>query len=184
MCWFCGTSALSLVLFQIREWRLAGLCLKHRQVSWLACCAPRPPVWNWAGEVVHSEVRSCVEMKVVVLGSPSLTVRTVSVNVKQHWTWSWRLPRNKVNETVASNLCTSCDTWRCSVHTIPLIVTHKTRFLNLMSFNVTSKQQQDQQNKTNKTPDFHFLFRFLLAIQQLKHAFRGLVPLTTIVPLY
>ena len=31
-----------------------------------------------------SEVRSCVKVEVAVLGSPSLIVLTVSVNVKQH----------------------------------------------------------------------------------------------------
>ena len=31
-----------------------------------------------------SELRSCVEVEVAVLGSPSLTVRTVYVDVKQH----------------------------------------------------------------------------------------------------
>ena len=32
----------------------------------------------------QSELRSCVEVEVVVLDSPSLIVRTVSVDVKQH----------------------------------------------------------------------------------------------------
>ena len=32
----------------------------------------------------HTEVRSCVKVEVVVMGSPSLTVLTVSVDVKQH----------------------------------------------------------------------------------------------------
>ena len=39
------------------------------------------------GVCVHSqwsEFRSCVKVEVAVLGSPSLTVRTVSVDVKQH----------------------------------------------------------------------------------------------------
>ena len=31
-----------------------------------------------------SELRSCVKVEVAVLGSPSLKVRTVSVDVKQH----------------------------------------------------------------------------------------------------
>ena len=31
-----------------------------------------------------AEFRSCVEVEVVVLGSPSLIVRTVPVDVKQH----------------------------------------------------------------------------------------------------
>ena len=33
-----------------------------------------------------SELRSCVKVEVVVLGSPSLIICTVSVDVKQHWT--------------------------------------------------------------------------------------------------
>ena len=33
---------------------------------------------------LQSELRSCVKVEVAVLGSPSLTVRTVSVDVKQH----------------------------------------------------------------------------------------------------
>ena len=32
----------------------------------------------------ESELRSCVKVEVAVLGSPSLTVRTVSVDVKQY----------------------------------------------------------------------------------------------------
>ena len=31
-----------------------------------------------------SEIKSCVKVEVAVLGSPSLIVRTVSVDVKQH----------------------------------------------------------------------------------------------------
>ena len=33
---------------------------------------------------VYSELRSCVKVEVAVLGSPSLIVSTVSVDVKQH----------------------------------------------------------------------------------------------------
>ena len=33
---------------------------------------------------LKAEVRSCVKVEVAVLGSSSLTVRTVSVDVKQH----------------------------------------------------------------------------------------------------
>ena len=32
----------------------------------------------------HTEFRSCVKVEVAVLGFPSLIVRTVSVNIKQH----------------------------------------------------------------------------------------------------
>ena len=32
-----------------------------------------------------SELKCCVKVEVVVLGSPSLIVLTVSVDVKQHW---------------------------------------------------------------------------------------------------
>ena len=39
----------------------------------------------WHSPVV-SELRSCVKVKVAILGSLSLTVCTVSVDVKQHWT--------------------------------------------------------------------------------------------------
>ena len=35
-------------------------------------------------EEVQTELRSCVKVEVAVLGSPSRTVRTVSVDVKQH----------------------------------------------------------------------------------------------------
>ena len=34
--------------------------------------------------IKRSELRSCLRVEVDVLGSPSLIVRTVSVNVKQH----------------------------------------------------------------------------------------------------
>ena len=37
-----------------------------------------------ASFVRQLEFRSCVKVEVTVLGSPSLTVRTVSVDVKQH----------------------------------------------------------------------------------------------------
>ena len=36
--------------------------------------------------IFRTELRSCVEIEVAILGSSSLIVRTVSVNVKQHWT--------------------------------------------------------------------------------------------------
>ena len=32
------------------------------------------------------ELRSCVKVEVAVLGSPSLIILVVSVDVKQHWT--------------------------------------------------------------------------------------------------
>ena len=35
-----------------------------------------------------SELRSCVNVEVAVLGSPSLIVLMVSVDVKKHWTWT------------------------------------------------------------------------------------------------
>ena len=40
------------------------------------------------GILFESEFRSCVKVEVAVLGSPSLTVLMVSVEVKQHWTWT------------------------------------------------------------------------------------------------
>ena len=41
---------------------------------------------------VQTELRSCVEVEVAVLISPSLKVRMVSVDVKQHWTARERSP--------------------------------------------------------------------------------------------
>ena len=38
------------------------------------------------GKGSTAEIRSCVEVEVAVLRSPSLIVRTVFVDVKQHWT--------------------------------------------------------------------------------------------------
>ena len=35
-------------------------------------------------EILHTELRSCVRIEVDVLGSQSLIVRMVSVDVKQH----------------------------------------------------------------------------------------------------
>ena len=35
-------------------------------------------------KIKHSELRSCVKAKVDVLGSPSLKLRTTTVDVKQH----------------------------------------------------------------------------------------------------
>ena len=37
-----------------------------------------------------AELRSCVKVEVDVLGSQSLIVRTISVDVKQQWTWTFR----------------------------------------------------------------------------------------------
>ena len=37
--------------------------------------------------LVGPELRSCVKVEVAVLGSPSLIVLMVSVDVKQHGTW-------------------------------------------------------------------------------------------------
>ena len=39
--------------------------------------------------LVASELRSCMKVEVAVLGSPSLIVLMVSVDIKQHWTWTW-----------------------------------------------------------------------------------------------
>ena len=39
---------------------------------------------NSNGKKLNSELRSCVKVEVAVLGSPSLIIRTVSVDVKQH----------------------------------------------------------------------------------------------------
>ena len=36
----------------------------------------------------RSELRSCVKVEAAVLDSPSLTVLMVSVDIKQHWTWT------------------------------------------------------------------------------------------------
>ena len=47
------------------------------------------------------ELGSCVKVEVVVLGSPSLTVLMVSVDVKQHWTWPDSELRSCVNVEVA-----------------------------------------------------------------------------------
>ena len=38
-----------------------------------------------------SELRSCVKVEVAVLGSPSLIILMVSVDVKQQWTWTFTL---------------------------------------------------------------------------------------------
>ena len=37
-------------------------------------------------KVQTTELRSCVKVELAVLGSPSLVVFPVSVDVKQHWT--------------------------------------------------------------------------------------------------
>jgi len=39
---------------------------------------------NGTIELLRTQLRSCVGVEVAVLGSPSLIVRTVSVEVKQH----------------------------------------------------------------------------------------------------
>ena len=43
--------------------------------------------WNFSSPSLYlSELRSCVKVEGAVLGSPSLIVLMVSVDVKQHWT--------------------------------------------------------------------------------------------------
>ena len=49
------------------------------------CTASMPDINNWCVQHGWGEFRSCVKEEVAVLGSPSLTVCTVSVDVKQHW---------------------------------------------------------------------------------------------------
>ena len=48
---------------------LCGLCGRKATLNWL-------------------ELRSCVKVKVAVLGSLPLIVFVVSVDIKQHWTWT------------------------------------------------------------------------------------------------
>ena len=68
-----------------------SVCLYDLQQSAFPICMSMY-LWMyfwWAG---HAEFRSCVRVKVevAVLGSPSLTVRAISVDVKQQWTWTVR----------------------------------------------------------------------------------------------
>ena len=53
-------------------------------------------------QVTHrdkSEMRNCVNIEVAVLGSSSLTVRTVSVDVKQHWTEQMNVEPRQIFQT-------------------------------------------------------------------------------------
>ena len=59
---------------------LRRCCLKKKKKKKIFNCWWRRNSWR------HSELRSCVKVEVDVLGSPSLIVPTVSVDVKQHWT--------------------------------------------------------------------------------------------------
>ena len=60
----------------VKQVRAQELCDSETSRSWGAVCE-----WN------KSELRSCVKVEVDVQGSSgSLVVRTVSVDVKQHWT--------------------------------------------------------------------------------------------------
>ena len=45
-------------------------------------------VRTYTGMKLFTEFRSCVKVQLAVLGSPSLIVPTVSVDVKQQWTWT------------------------------------------------------------------------------------------------
>ena len=45
----------------------------------------------WCDFVLLSELGNCVKVEVCVLGSLSLVVLMVSVDVKQHWTWIYYL---------------------------------------------------------------------------------------------
>ena len=54
--------------------------LLREKTSWFALCQRRAT----EGRLVHTELRTCMKVEVAVLGSPSLTVPTVSVDVKQH----------------------------------------------------------------------------------------------------
>ena len=69
---------------------------------WLAACSGDSVLQARDTKIVSvvltikTELRSCVKVEVAVLGSPSLTTLTVSVDVKQHWTvlrhWSQFVP--------------------------------------------------------------------------------------------
>ena len=43
-------------------------------------------IQSWTYAFITAEIRSCVKIEVVVLGSPSLIIPVISVDVKQHWT--------------------------------------------------------------------------------------------------
>ena len=59
-----------------------GFCFLHAEISYRSVIAEK-----FINEVItfrRPEVRSCVKVEVAVLGSPSLIVLMVSVDVKQH----------------------------------------------------------------------------------------------------
>ena len=46
-------------------------------------------LYKYKTDLTDSELRSCVQVEVAVLGSPSLIVLMVSVDIKPQWTWTW-----------------------------------------------------------------------------------------------
>ena len=78
-------------------WATSVPCHRDQELCERRCGHPGLPVLNspdgFCGRnatlnsmVSLSELRSCVKVEVAFLGSPSLTVLMVSVDVKQHWT--------------------------------------------------------------------------------------------------
>ena len=50
-------------------------------------------------DVIVAELSSCVKVDVAILGSQSLISLTVSVDVKQHWTWTQTLRAQELCES-------------------------------------------------------------------------------------
>ena len=62
------------------------------------------------------------------------SVVALTLHAAHFWTFSkrnacWHRRRNRLKEAVGVDEA-SCDTWRCLVHPVPLIITRDTRFLN------------------------------------------------------
>ena len=77
----CGRKA-TLILTRTVAARAQELGSKSRWTSWACpqCFCGRKATWNLQG----AQLRRCVKVEVAVLGSPSLLVIMVSVDVKQN----------------------------------------------------------------------------------------------------
>ena len=89
------------------------------------------------------------------------SVVALTLHAAHFWTFSkrnacWHRRRNRLKEAVGVDEA-SCDTWRCLVHPVPLIITRDTRFLN---------SKWIPRGFSTPMPDFRLLSWFLLHAEQ------------------
>jgi len=93
----------------------AADCVMWRQLISCVITSLGVHVYNY-DSTKSRQPRSCVKVEVAVLGSPYLIVRTVRVDIKQHWTRTWLVAFR--SEAVA-NICGVC----CYSHSDKCLIT-------------------------------------------------------------